>query len=102
MNLNLILKCGIAASALSLAVPALAQDTPAPADQAPPAAMPAHDPMPAPTSALPAAQPPQAVYPPCSATVQDQCTNTRREADEKASTRSMPMMRHKHHNRRHN
>ncbi|MEO7384484.1 MAG: hypothetical protein ABIU18_06075 [Novosphingobium sp.] len=81
-----LMKIGAAATALCFAVPSVAQ--------------PVAEVYPAPA--------PQAVYPPCSATVTDQCTNTRREADEKASTSAtdsttmvMPMhhkrQRHHHH-----
>ena len=82
ISLN-VLKIGAAASALFFAVPSMAQTV----DQTYPA---------------PAAQ---AVYPPCSSTVMDQCTNTRREADVKASTYAMDSaampMRHKHHSKKH-
>ena len=67
-------KIGAAATALFLAVPAAAQMSSPSVEQAYPA---------------PAAQ---AVYPPCSATLRDQCTNTRREADEKASSGDMGSM----------
>ncbi len=75
-----VLKIGAVASALCFGIPAMAQMS---------------DPAPA----------AQAVYPPCSNTVMDQCTNTRREADVKAPTSGMGSMtmpmRHKHHMKRH-
>ncbi len=54
----------------------------------PPSSAPAADapPSPAPPEAGALSPPPQAqaVYPPCSRTLQDQCTNTKRESDTKA------------------
>ena len=84
-----LFKIGAAATALCLALPAAAQMSSPSVEQAYPA---------------PAAQ---AVYPPCSGTLQDQCTNTRREADEKASPGEMGSMgmatpmHHKRHMRHH-
>ena len=77
-----VLKIGTVAAALCFAVPGMAQMT----DQ---------------TTPMPAA----GVYPPCSSTVMDQCTNTRRESDTKASmggmdSMAMPMHR-KHHMKKH-
>lgn len=74
-----VLKIGTVAAALFFAVPGMAQMT----DQ---------------TTPMPAAQ---AVYPPCSSTVMDQCTNTRREADFKASGSGMDSMAMPMHHKRH-
>jgi outer membrane biosynthesis protein TonB len=84
--------------------PAPASPMPAevPAPSMPPETQPMPEPMPAPSpgpqppsAATPTmapmvaqpAPPPQAVYPPCSATVQDQCTNTRAGTDRKRMRR---------------
>ena len=74
-----VLKIGAVAAAFCFAAPGMAQ----PVDQTYPA---------------PAAQ---AVYPPCSSTVMDQCTNTRREADFKASSSGMDSMAMPMHHKRH-
>ena len=124
MTFNTILKLGVASLVVCVSAPSIAQHTTAPDPMMkdmpakPPAkpmaekgmpekdmSAPADQATPAPT---PPAQPavtqapaPQADYPPCSATVQDQCTNTRREADEKASPGAKTMASHKHRTRRH-
>jgi hypothetical protein len=70
---------------------------PPPAEPAPPPPVPEAPPMPeAPPAPTPPEVPappaapapaPQAVYPPCTKTLQDQCTNTRRGSDVKRSSK---------------
>ncbi len=69
----------LASLTLGIASGSSAQEQPAPP---PPPEVPA--PPPAPDVPPPPPPPPaQAVYPPCSRTLQDQCTNTRPESDTK-------------------
>jgi len=115
MRTKTMLAIAASGTLLAMSMPLTAQDTtmenPAPTPTEVPAPTPMPDPasppmpMPAQSESMPMnaapgtmpgqqntmmTNPPpaaQAVYPPCSATLQDQCTNTRREADYKRGMR---------------
>ncbi|MEO5597420.1 MAG: hypothetical protein ABIQ66_02250 [Novosphingobium sp.] len=123
MKRAFILPIGVAISAFTLSLPGAAQQTPTTTSPSTTTNTPMSTTMPTDQSSVPdqtgqtttgqtttttqaspyssgamaAAPSGPGVYPPCSATLQDECTNTRPEADYKASTHSRRMRHHKRH-----